>query len=561
MRTHRLVELVPPLLVAALALPFALRQNAWLEWQTPYWMLERQTAWISAHGAPTLFLQSRFAGFSPFFVFYGGPLLTLLAYPAVLVGAWPMFLVSIVVAMVAGYLGIRWAARSLGLSPALAVLPALAFACAPYMLSLLYGRGAWSELVAANAAAVALGALTTLLCGPERQRRRALAALALATATIAGTHNLSMLLSAIVLPLAVLALLPLARRDGLARRLGAAVLATALGTGLTAAWLVPNLWLGPRTRLAQPGENVGFLHSAAHLHHASTVLSPLPHAPDATARSVFPQPSVLAALCGLAALALLAWTRRGRAWRALAGAGALGVLALALLLLTVDPAWWDHFPRLLQSVQLPMRLLPYVGMAVALASTIAFAALPPSRPRRAATAALAAAVALQVAAAGWIALGSHAASPLPGPLMDRHQVTVEGEPDAFSGPDVYTQAQFMLSDHPTARATIAAVVPASIDDVATSEAVTAGAPGAAGQRRRISVAWSPFIRVGGDARLVGRDREGIAIVRVLRTDRAGRWTATIRARTPWQLHAGRALALLSALALLGCAARWVRRRP
>jgi hypothetical protein len=559
---RRLVAVVPPLLVAALTIPFILKQNAWLEWQSPYWLLERQTAWISAHGTPTLFVHTRNGGFSPFLLFYAGPLLTVLAYPAVLIGAWPMFIISIVAATVAGYLGILWAARSLGLSRELAVLPALAYALAPYMLALLYGRGAWSELVAASAVAVAVGALTALLCGPEEQRRRALAALALAVATIAGTHNLTMLMSAFVLPLVVLALLPVARRPGLLARLGSALLAAVLGAGLTGAWLVLNLWLGPQTRLAQPGENVGFLQSAAPLHRASGVLSPWPHAPDAVARWVFPQPSVLAGLCGLLALGLLAWTQRHRPTRALASAAALGALALGLLLLIVDPAWWLHFPRLIQSVQLPMRLLPYLGMVVALGIALTLVALPSGRGRRVVVGALAVAVAAQVVLSGRIPFDSQAAAPIPDALLRHGDVEVDGEPPAFSGPNVYTQSQFMLAGHPTAQPTVPALVPVAVEDVATSETVTASEHGTVGQQRTISVAWSPLIRIDGDARLVGRDDEGAAIVRVTRTDGDGRWTATVHGRVPWPLVAGRVVSLLSALALLGIGARWwvTRRR-
>jgi hypothetical protein len=152
--------------VALLTLPFILRQNSWWEWVNVYWLLERQTEFVSAHGTPTYFLHMDPIGFNPYYVYYAGPLLSSLAYPAALLGTWPVFVAATVVAIVAGYFGIWWAARNLGLSRRLAVLPALAFSTTPYILSNLYGRGAWSEFIAVNTVAVLLGALTALLWHP-----------------------------------------------------------------------------------------------------------------------------------------------------------------------------------------------------------------------------------------------------------------------------------------------------------------------------------------------------------------------------------------------------------
>ena len=122
---RRIVTFLPPLFVAALLIPFAVRQNAWYEWENAYWFLQRQAEHVSAHGVPTLFLHTKDGSFYPFFLYYGGFTIGLLAYPAALFGAWPVFLASMVAAVVGGYLGIWWTALSLGLSRRLAVLPAL----------------------------------------------------------------------------------------------------------------------------------------------------------------------------------------------------------------------------------------------------------------------------------------------------------------------------------------------------------------------------------------------------------------------------------------------------
>ena len=137
--------------------------------------------------------------------------------------------------MVGGYLGIWWTARNLGLSRQLAILPGLTFATTPYVLSEMYGRGAWAELVAVNAAAVVFGAVTALLWRPEPARSRgpALAALVAASALVAGTHNITLMLSVALLPLMLLALLPLRGRSRtpIVPELGWAVAAVALGVG------------------------------------------------------------------------------------------------------------------------------------------------------------------------------------------------------------------------------------------------------------------------------------------------------------------------------------------
>ena len=226
------------------------------EWQNAYWFLQRQAEHVSAHGVPTFFLHTREGGFYPFFTFYGGFTIGLLAYPAALFGTWPVFLASMVAAMVGGYLGIWWAARNLGLSRRLAVLPGLIYATTPYVLSDAYGRGAWAELVAVNAVAVMAGAWTALLSPLGRRRTLALAALVGSAAVLAGTHNVTMLMTAALLPLTLLALLPFTvagvERPAVLRSLGRGVIAVALGVGLTAAWLIPNLWLGRDTIVAAP---------------------------------------------------------------------------------------------------------------------------------------------------------------------------------------------------------------------------------------------------------------------------------------------------------------------
>jgi hypothetical protein len=182
---------LPHLAVGLIALPFIVHQNAWHEWANALWLLDLQTAHVAAHGIPTYFINPRGGGaagpvteqyFYPVFPFYGGTTFSLLAYPAVVFGTWPVFAASIAGAYIAASAGLSWTARNLGVASRLAVMPGVLFALTPYIVSNLYGKGAWTELVAVGALGVALGAATSLTSGRARNRPAMIAVLALAVA-------------------------------------------------------------------------------------------------------------------------------------------------------------------------------------------------------------------------------------------------------------------------------------------------------------------------------------------------------------------------------------------
>ncbi|HEV7751121.1 MAG TPA: hypothetical protein VGO71_06255 [Baekduia sp.] len=566
--------MLPPLLVGLLALPFVLWQNSWWEWATPFWLLQRQAAHVSAHGVPTLFLHTASGAFNPFFAFYGGFTLSALAYPAAVIGAWPVFVAATVIAMVSGYLGIWWTARNLGLSHRLAVLPALTFSTTPYLLSDLYGRGAWAELIAVNAAAVMLGALTALLWRRERSGAGPLAALALCGATIAGTHNITLLLSTVALPLIVLAVLPLAPLSAAprttVRRLAQAAVAAALGVGLTGAWLIPSLWLGPDTYVAGPSLNDKMFRARDGLLELSNVLLPWPVVPhELTLRWIYAQAPVLPMLWALVACGLVAWARRRRPDRVVAVVTGLSLLGAAMLLLIVDPQWWLSFPAIVKVVQLPYRIIPYLGMVIALGVVVGLASTPARRARWM-TGALVLAVVVQLAAAGWLVVNSEAS----GSVASRSRagdVRVYGEPASFSTAGFVTQYQFHVIGHPTIAVPRARAQGTVLDDATKSDVARLGGTNRKGDRLRTPIVWSPLVRVTGGARIAGRDRFGRAVIEVTRTDASGRWTASARPQcafcadaiggdAPWQLLAARLLTLASALALAAAAIAGVRRR-
>lgn len=557
---RRLATFVPPVLVGLFALPFILRQNSWWEWGNAYWLLERQTAYVSAHGVPTLFLHNYTSAYNPFYAYYSGFTLSLLAYPAALLGAWPVFAASVVAAMVGGYLGIWWTARNLGLSAQLAILPGLTFATTPYVLSEIYGRGAWAELVGVNAAAVVLGAVTALLWRPQPARSRgpAIAALIASSAVLAGTHNITLMLSVVLLPLMLLALLPL-RGRGRARApivpgLAWAAAAVTLGVGLTAAWLLPNLWFGRNTLVADPSlfRNNTFAETFGLLDF-SNVFSPLPRlSPELQGRWLYAQAPAIAAAWSLIAFGAILLLRRRSPGRVLPAMATLLALGVALSLLIVHSTWWTSFPTLLQIVQFSYRLIPYLAMVVALATIIGLTSLS-GWTGRCMTAALIAIVALQAGAGIWIVTHSEASATAPVALARHGDLTADSEPASFSLPSLVVPLQFHIINHSVGALPKQQPIVLRIDDPTTTDTTAFDGVGHVGDRMMTSIVSSPFVKVSGDARLDGREALGRSVIRVTHTDATGRWKATVGMAHPWQLTVGRLISLLSALAIVALA--------
>jgi hypothetical protein len=565
---RRLATFAPPLLVGLFALPFILHQNSWWEWGNAYWLLERQTAYVSAHGVPTLFLHNYSEAYNPYYVYYAGFTFSLLAYPAALFGAWPVFVASVIVAMAGGYLGVWWTARNLGLSPQLAILPGLTFATTPYVVSEIYGRGAWAELVAANAAAVVLGATTSLLWRPrpERSRAPAVAALIAATAVIAGTHNVSLMLSAILLPLILLALLPLRARAGappLLPEVGRVAAAVAVGIGLTAAWLLPNLWFGRSTLIAQPALWTTKTFAAAlDFVTIRNLFSPLPQIPVGFEnRWVYAQAPTLVAAWSLVAIAAAIWLRRRSPDRVLASLAGLLVVGGGLTVLIVHVNWWPSFPAVLQAVQFSYRLVPYLAIVVALVAIVGLTTLDASAwTGRSMIGILVTIVAVQTGAGIWIVVKSEAGVGRAVRPARHSDLTAESEPASFSSPGLSIPLQFHVVKKTLGKIPNRNPPTLRIADLTTSASATLTGAERRGDRMMVGVVWSPFVQITGDARIDGREVLGRSVIAVTNTDAQGRWHATVEAAHPWQLTVGRLISLCSAIIIVLLGVRGGRRR-
>jgi hypothetical protein len=566
---RRIVTFLPPLLIAALLIPFVVSQNAWYEWQNAYWFIQREAEHVSEHGVPTFFLHTKDGTFYPFFVFYGGFTIGLLGYPAALFGAWPVFVGSMVAAVVGGYLGIWWAAQNLGLSRRLAVLPALIYATTPYVLSDAYGRGAWAELVGVNAVAVMLGGWTAVLRSEARYPKLGLAALVGSGAVLAGTHNVTLLMTAAVLPLIVLALLPFTS-GGMAlvavlARLARGTVAIVLGIGLTGAWLLPNLWLGPNTYITDMALNQDTTVGTAPFERITNVLSPWPIVPKEFNGSmwIYAQAPALAICWVFVALAItLVGSRRGVPRGVIASSVALVTVGIGVFVLVTHPLWWPHFPRLVQTVQMPMRMLPYVAMITAVAVTVLLMGLGQRRARRPLVSALVIVVAVQALTAIYVVASGHPGVALTATVMHRDDIRVDEEPSPFSGPQEVVPYQFRVLGQPKGDQTVAARFPSTLDSPLTSDAATIRGAANVGDQIATDIVDSPLVRISGDARVAGRDANGLVLLKVTRTDANRGFTAVVRGQCalclsseggPWQLRVGRLITLLSfALLLTAC---------
>jgi hypothetical protein len=573
---RRIVTFLPPLLVAALLIPFALRQNAWYEWQSAYWLLQRQTEHVSAHGVPTFFLHTKDGSFYAFFVYYGGFTTALLAYPAVLFGAWPVFLASMVAAVVGGYLGMWWAACNLGLSRRLAVLPGLIYATTPYVLSDAYGRGAWAELVAVNAAAVMVGAWTALLRPAAGPRTLALAMLAGSAAIVAGTHNVTLLMTAAVLPLVVLALLPFTtagmKRSAALRTLGHGAVATVLGIGLTAAWLIPDLWLGSSTIIASVNINKVVITGLAPFERLGNVLSPWPVVPDPFngLMWIYGQAPVFAIGWALVALAIVMTGSRRSLPRGLAASSvALIAGGAGLLVLIVHPLWWLDFPSAMQTIQMPMRLLPFLAIITALVVTLLLIGLRQRRASRPLVSVLVLAVAAQALIAIYVVTSGEPAVLNGAPILRHGDIKVQEEPWPFSGQDgQLPPMQFRVVGKPEGKQRVVGKITAQMDSQLASDAATLRGAAKVGDQVVTDVVASPLVQISGDVRISGRTDDGLNLVTVTHTDARGVFTATVRSQctlcltatgSGWQLWLGRLITWLSAALLLGAGVVALRR--
>jgi hypothetical protein len=539
-------------MVGALAIPFLVHQNAWFEWANALWLLEMQVAHVSAYGTPTFFIHAADMIFYPQYVFYAGPTFSVLAYPSLVFGSWPVFAAVTAAAFIAASAGMSWTARSLGVPQRLAIVPGVLFATTPYTVSNLYGRGAWAELVAIGGLSVALGAATSLLTARARSVPAMVAVLAVAVAAIAGTHNLTLLFSALLAPVLGLALLPMlgGSRGELLRRYGLVFGGALIGLALCGAFLAPDVWLSGRTVTSAMADQL--LRQINGFDRLSVVFDPLPGQPAGTTGTDTHTQTLVWALVWVLGATAFAASRRWLDRRSQIALAVLGLAGLVTALLIVDPSWWLSFPPALKAIQFPFRLVTYLALLTVLA-VVALLAIPALRQGRAVIVTLLLASAWQVGVAVDLAVSAKARGGTPAPSSASIHPWVL--PPAFVGGTQIIQFR-LVAKHPVSPpAAPAGVSPLGYNSPPRVQLSGSEPPGSLVSTRVVA---SPLIRFSGDVSVAGATSDGLVVLRVNRSP----WRATVgsvcntclRALTgqePLALLAGRILSLVGLLALLG----------
>jgi hypothetical protein len=369
------VALACAAVAASLLVPFILRQNAWIEWGNSLWLIERQAGSMRELGHPSYFLQTEATGaFYPQFLFYGGALFALAGGLAIAFGsAWAAYVAILVLAAAGAFGGTLWLGRQAGLGTGLASLPALAVATSPYAVTLLYGRGAWAEIVAVGALPLALAGAFAVVRGDRPWL--GLAALAVAVAAVGGSHNITVVWGSLVCGAVVLVAVWALGPRGLGRPARGRLAITAggllLGGALVAWSLVPAAAYGRTTRAYIDGP--GFLDSADEVDRLDVILRPYPYVPssigDVSPANYYQLPVYVLAWTAVVVGATLLRRRARRVDRRLA-VGLWALLACLATLLVADPIW-DVLPGLLTAIQFPLRLHAYVVLVTALLVIVA----------------------------------------------------------------------------------------------------------------------------------------------------------------------------------------------
>jgi hypothetical protein len=187
------------LLVALLTRPAISEPWRPQDWYEHLWYVLHQEGSLRANGFPSLFVYNDAAVFNPHYAFYGGTLYALTGTLALVLGsAKAAFAVLWVSAFLGACGGWFWLSRSAGVGPWLAHVPGVLFVTSPYYLNMVYGTGAWAELIAVSTIPLLLASALSIL---RSDRLRPWPALAFVATSVlfTGSHNITLLWGSTVL--------------------------------------------------------------------------------------------------------------------------------------------------------------------------------------------------------------------------------------------------------------------------------------------------------------------------------------------------------------------------
>jgi hypothetical protein len=254
------------------------RSPRWVEWVNHRWFVQQQHDSIAQSGLPTFFVHSIETGlFYPVFVFYGSSLYAVTGYISQAIGVemaymllWPL---ALVISGISGFLFVRWIGCSLIQQLALG----LAFATYPYLITNGFARFALTEYIALVAITVFIAGVACLFA---RNRYVGCGLIILGAAALTGSHNITSVWAiavAIVVLFAAAITLPsrLFSKDLL---LG--LLATFVGVGLNAWFLMPAFFLRNTVSITTSSEQDFFSMRDNNLVSARLLFSPYPDMPS-----------------------------------------------------------------------------------------------------------------------------------------------------------------------------------------------------------------------------------------------------------------------------------------
>jgi hypothetical protein len=520
------------------------------EYVSHLWLVWHQQEILSERGLPSLFVHSQAMGlFQPFYGFYGATLYTITAALALVVGSADVaFGLVTALSVAAAYGGMLWLGRLIGLPRLLRHVPAIIFVTSAYYVTDLYARSAWPEFVALSMLPLVVAGGIRLLIGPWTAS--AVSGFAVGVIVLSGSHNISLLWSAILLCcVGGVAWLAVGAQRPPLRRVAALVGLAVLSGAVNAWFLLFDTVNASKTRAGASGFDWG---STSDFNTVDSLLTPLRTTPgQSTTPGLVVAVPVLALV---AAIVLYALAQRPAARHRVLGAlwWVVGAGFLGTLLLVMSEKAWDILGSPFTHIQFPYRLAGWLAFSVAvlLALSLRFIADFPWRGwLTALLLGLLAITALQSANQLW--------GPTTRQVLDAHGVHrdvvyangVDQVPPNWADTGIYRDASLPLVAVPPGRSITIPQPSASAQSVTATVQLPEGAEPIA-----TNIGAGPYaVRVDG-ANVVGRTaggykEEGYLVIAPPDGD-GRRVTITVAADIGTAGHVGSVVTILAIVALL-----------
>lgn len=331
-------------------------------------------AWVAGKmlvevGHPSLFINTTSLGvFYPLFAFYGGPLYALTGGVMELFGgdAELAFVGITMLGITGAYGGTLWLGRQLGLRDLSAHAAALTVITSAYLITNLYGRGAWVELMV-TMAIPPLIASGVHLVRVDIWRPGPILIFAMSMALFTGGHNITLLWGTTIIAGALLILWLAA---GAPRRLPYRRFAMLGGLGLVSAslnawFLLPDIAYAGSTSIIHSVGASSIWVESKEFNALSVVLDPLRRVPrESGTTALYVQAPDWFLAWGLVAAALLLWRRTAAGALRRLWVAAIVIVALILGMILIKQ-FWDLVSYPFTEIQLPYRLGTYLFYSIA----------------------------------------------------------------------------------------------------------------------------------------------------------------------------------------------------